>query len=61
VLSLLALARVGMGGVSEPNSRVGEGRGAEGDRCIPGSGGKGGGASLDGGGTVEHKQVRYVG
>lgn len=30
---------------------MGEGIGAEGDRGIPGSGGKGGGASLDGGGT----------
>jgi hypothetical protein len=55
VLSLLALARVGIGGVSKPDSRFGDGRGADGDRCIPGSGGIGGGASLDGGGTVEQE------
>lgn len=51
MISLLALARVGIGGASEFDSRFGEGRGAEGDRCIPGRGGKGGGASFDGGGT----------
>lgn len=48
--SLLPLTRDGTGGASE--SRPGEGRGAEGDLCMPGSGGNGGGASLDGGGTT---------
>ena len=50
--SLLALARVGKGGTSEPDSPFGDGRGADGDRCTPGSGGRGGGGSLDGGGTA---------
>jgi hypothetical protein len=50
VLPLPSLVRIGIGGASEPKSRSCNGRGAEGDRDIPGSGGIGGGGSLDGGG-----------
>lgn len=58
MLPLPSLVRVGTGGASEPESRFAEGRGADGDRDIPGRGGIGGGGSLDGGGTMRAKKVR---
>lgn len=51
-LSLPSLVRTGTGGTSTADSRFDEGRGADGDRVIPGKGGIGGGNSLDGGGTA---------